>query len=215
MPPKKAKKTGKDAKASPKPAESPVKDGSDKTPKKPSKSPSPAKPATPAAGKKRKRADEEDEESEEDDRSPPRSKYPKKPKLSPKTARRVKQEAYLSARIKDLGIKVEPVKGHEPDDEDEDRPEEDWNSMDRVRQRCDDRLDDIEEAVRALGGEILKQYKNLPELDVSEQTSDETRHEKRQKNKKIKIDEEIDPIAEKKHVKVCVQPAHSRWIFAS
>ncbi|KAG9565175.1 hypothetical protein KCU97_g16891, partial [Aureobasidium melanogenum] len=184
------------------------------------KSPSPGKPTTPATGDKRKRADEEDEEHEEDekdDRSPPRTRRPKKPKLSPKTGRKVKLEAYLRDLVKDLAFNVEPVKGHEPDDEDEDVPDEDWAWMQRLRQRCDDRLDEIEEAIRTLGSEKLTKYvsgKVIPELDIPEHKSDETRHEKRQKNKEIKDNEEIDPIAEKKRVKVCVS-VYCRWAFAS
>ncbi|KAH0265278.1 hypothetical protein KCU91_g11544, partial [Aureobasidium melanogenum] len=213
MPPK-GKKNDKSGKAPSKQAKaddgtadavdgSPAKDGSKNTAT--AKSPSPAKPTTPATGAKRKRADEEDEEDEEeDDRSPPRTRRPKKPKLSPKTGRKVKLEAYLRDLVKDLAFNVEPVKGHEPDYEDEDVPDEDWASTQRLRQRCDDRLDEIEEAIRALGSEKLTKYskeKVIPELDIPEHKSDETRHEKRQKNKEIKDDEEIDPIVEKKRVK--------------
>ncbi|KAH0388851.1 hypothetical protein KCU92_g532, partial [Aureobasidium melanogenum] len=213
MPPK-GKKNDKGGKAPSKQAKaddgtadavdgSSVKDGRKKTAT--AKSPSPAKPTTPATGDKRKRADEEDEEDEEeDDRSPPRTRRPKKPKLSPKTGRKVKLEAYLRDLVKDLAFNVEPVKGHEPDDEDEDMPDEDWASTQRLRQRCDDRLDEIEEAIRTLGSEKLTKYskeKVIPELDIPEHKSDKTRHEKRQKNKEIKDDEEIDPIAEKKRVK--------------
>ncbi|KAK6007159.1 hypothetical protein QM012_006167 [Aureobasidium pullulans] len=219
MPPKKSKKPDQDGKAPSKRATrgasakadnekvdvaegSPVNDGSKKTAKKPASSPSPAKPSTPSTGDKRKRADEEDEnQDEEDSRSPPRSRRPKKPKLSPKTGRRVKFEVYLRDRVKDLGFNVEPVKGHEPDDEDKDKPDEDWASMQHLRQRCDDRLDEIEEAIRTLGRDKLKKYTNLPELDIPEHKSDETRHEKRQKDESIKVNEEIDPIAEKKRVK--------------
>lgn len=117
-------------------------------------------------------------------------------------------EAYLRDRIKDLRFNVEPVEGHEPDDEDEDEPDEDWASMARLRQRCDDRLDEIEEAIRTLGNEKLIKYTKckppIPLLDIPEHKSEATRHEKRQKNKEIKDNEEIDPIAEKNHVKVCV-----------
>lgn len=235
MPPKKAKKIGKGGKAPPKHATravsakpddetpeavggSPVKDSSDKTAKKPTKSPSPAKPDTPATGDKRKRADDEDEEEEEDNedsRSPPRSRRPKKPKLSPKSGKRVKLEAYLRDRVKDLGFNVEPVKGHEPDDEDEDKPDEDWASMQRLRQRCDDRLDEIEEAIRTLGKATLKQYRHIPELDIPEHKSHETRYEKRQKDRKIEANQEIDLIAEKKRVKVCVRFIHCRRTSAS
>ncbi|KAG9948621.1 hypothetical protein KCU85_g4903, partial [Aureobasidium melanogenum] len=205
MPPKQVKKVDKDGKAPPKPA-SPAKDGSKKTATEPAKSPSPAKPATSPTGDKRKRGDgEDDDDEEEDSRSPPRSRRPKKPKLSPKTGRKVKMEAYLRDRIKDLRFNVEPVEGHEPDDEDEDEPDEDWASMARLRQRCDDRLDEIEEAIRTLGNEKLIKYTKckppIPLLDIPEHKSEATRHEKRQKNKEIKDNEEIDPIAEKNHVK--------------
>lgn len=208
MPPKQVKKANKDGKAPPKPA-SPAKEGSKKTATEPAKSPSPAKPTTPATGDKRKRADgEDDDDEEEDSRSPPRTRRPKKPKLSPKTGRRVKMEAYLRDRIKDLGFRVEPVKGHEPDDEDEDEPDEDWATMSRMRQRCDDRLDEIEEAIRTLGSENLIKYTKLkpsiPLLDIPQHKSEETRYEERQKNKDIKDNEEIDPIAVKNHVKVCI-----------
>ncbi|CAD0082041.1 unnamed protein product [Aureobasidium vineae] len=214
MPPKKDKKDDKDgkkrvtragsAKAAKEKADAAdgaaVKDGGKKTAAKPAKPTTPTKPTTPAkkatpvTGAKRKRADEEDEE----DDSPPRTRNPKKPKLSPKTARRVKLESYLEDRIKDLGFKVEPSKHHESDDEDEDEPDEEWASMQRLRQRCDDRLDDIEEAIRTIG----RGHEFYSNLDIPERKSDETRHEKRQKDKEIQDDQEINPIAEKKRVKI-------------
>lgn len=229
MPPKKAKKTDKgrkapsgrktragSAKADGEKAETvdgpSVKGGSDKTAKKPAKSSAPAKPDTSATGDKRKRADDDDEDEDtEDSRSPPRSRRPKKPKLSPNTGKRVKFEAYLRDRVKDLGFNVEPVKGHEPDDEDEDKPDENWASMQRLRQRCDDRLDEIEEAIRTLGKAKIKKYEDFPELDIPEHKGNETRYEKRQKDKAIKVNEEIDPIAEKKRVKVRVRAIRCRW----
>ncbi|CAD0106388.1 unnamed protein product [Aureobasidium uvarum] len=217
MPPKKGKKDDKDGKPPSKRATraktvknkadaadgAAVKDGGKKTaakpakptePTTPTKPTTPAKKATPATGAKRKRTDGDGE----DDDSPPRTRNPKKPKLSPKTARRVKLESYLEDRIKDLGFKVEPSKHHEPDDEDEDEPDEEWASMQRLRQRCDDRLDAIEEAIRTVG----RGHEFYSNLDIPERKSDETRHEKRQKDKDIQDDEEIIPIAEKKRVKV-------------
>ncbi|KAI4722281.1 hypothetical protein E4T48_01564 [Aureobasidium sp. EXF-10727] len=208
MPPKKAKKNDKGGKPPPKRVTraeaakekadaadgAAVKDGSKKPAAKPAKPTTPAKKTTSPTGAKRKRADEEVEEADED--SPPRTRNPKKPKLSPKTARRVKLLSYLENRTKDLGFKVEPSKHHEPDDEDEDEPDEDWASMQRLRQRCDDRLDDIEEAIRTIGREFYS------DLDIPERKSDETRHEKRQKDEDIQDDQEINPIAEKKRVKV-------------
>jgi len=170
MPPKKAKKTGD--KASPKRTTRAT-----------------AKKA--ATGGKRKRTDEDEEDS-----TPVATK---KPKLSPKSARETKLEEYLKIRIKDLGFNVEPIKGHEPDDEDEDEPDEDWASTSRLRQRCDDRLDDIEEAIRTIGRE------RFPAYDILEHKSDETRQEKRKKNEGIQDDQEIEPIAEKKRVKVRLQ----------
>lgn len=167
MPPKKAKKTGDEA---------------------PTKRTTRATAKKPAAGDKRKRADEDEEDS-----TPAGTK---KTKLSPKSAARTKLEEYLKIRIKDLGFNVEPVKGHDPDDEDEDEPDEDWASTSRLRQRCDDQIDDIEEAIRAIGREKFPQY------DIPEHKSDETRQEKRQKNEDIGDNEEIEPIAEKKRVQV-------------
>lgn len=167
MPPKKARKTG------------------DKAPPKRTTRAAAKKAAT---GGKRKRADEDEEDS-----TPAGTK---KSKLSPKSARETKLDEYLKIRIKDLGFNVEPVKGHEPDDEDEDEPDEDWASTSRLRQRCDDRLDDIEEAIRAIGREKFPQY------DIPEHSSDETRQEKRKKNEGIEDDKEIEPIAEKERVKV-------------
>jgi hypothetical protein len=154
----------------------------------------PTKPATPpkaAAGEKRKRTDGADEE----DSSPSGTK---KPKLSPKSAERVRVEEYLKIRVKDLGFNVDPVKGHD-DEEDEDEPDEYWTSIQRMRQRCDDRLDEIEEAIRTIGRRFYK------DLVIPEHKSDETRHEKRQKDKDIKDDQEIDPIAESKTMKVRVR----------
>lgn len=168
MPPKKAKKTG------------------DKVPPKRTTRATAKKTAT---GGKRKRVDEDDEDS-----IPAGTK---KPKISPESARETKLQEYLKIRIKDLGFNVEPVKGHEPDDEDEDEPGEDCTSTSRLRQRCDDRLDDIEEAIRTIGREKFTQY------DISEHKSDETRQEKRKKNEGIEDDREIEPIAEKERVKVC------------
>lgn len=202
MPPKKSKKTGdkvppkRVTRAAAKKAiddesdgtDGAVKDGGKKTAKKP------ATPNKPAAGGKRKRADGEDEE----DSSPAGTKKSKKPKLSPKSARIVTLEEYLKNRIGDLGFKVEAVKDHDPHDEDEDEPDEDWASMRRLRQRCDDRLDEIEEAIRTIGRE------KYPDFDIPEHKSDETRYEKRLKNEDIEYDEEIEPIAKKKRMKVRV-----------
>ena len=179
-------------------ADGAVKDGGKKTATKP------ATPAKTATGGKRKRADGEDEDS-----SPSGSDKSKKAKLSPTSAANAKVEEYLKIRIKDLGFNVEPVKGHEPDDEDEDEPDEDWASMPRLRQRCDDRLDEIEEAIRTIGREIEPKY------DIPEHKSDETRHEKRQKNDKLKYDQEIEPIAEKKRVKVCARCVQDIMIGAA
>jgi hypothetical protein len=92
----------------------------------------------------------------------------------------VRVEEYLKIRVKDLGFNVDPVKGHD-DEEDEDDPDEHWTSIQRMRQRCDDRLDEIEEAIRTIGRRLTSG------LDIPEHKSDETRHEKRQKDKEIKI----------------------------
>jgi hypothetical protein len=136
----------------------------DATTTKPATPPKPVTPAKPASGDKRKRADGADEE----DSSPPGTK---KPKLSPKSAERVRVEEYLKIRVKDLGFNVDPVKGHD-DDEDEDEPAEYWTSIQCMRQRCDDRLDEIEEAIRTIGHSL---YSGLV---IPEHKSDETRHEK-------------------------------------
>lgn len=151
----------------------------------------PATPPKPATGEKRKRTDGADEEDSS-------SSGTKKPKLSPKSAERVRVEEYLKIRVKDLGFNVDPVKGHD-DNEDEDEPDEHWTSIQRMRQRCDDRLDEIEEAIRTIGRSLKSG------LVIPEHKSDETRHEKRQKHKDIKDDQEIDPIAESKTMKVRVR----------
>jgi hypothetical protein len=198
MPPKKSKKTGdkvppkRVTRAAAKKVSDDESDGTDGAVRDGGKKP--ATPAKPAAGGKRKRADGEDEE----DSSPAGNKKSKKPKLSPKSARKARLEEYLKNRIGDLGFKVESVKGYDPDDEDEDEPDEDWASMRRLRQRCDDRLDEIEEAIRTIGRE------KFPDLDIPDHKSDETRYEKRLKNEGIEYDEEIEPIAEKKRMKVRV-----------
>jgi hypothetical protein len=199
MPPKTTKKTSpsKDGKVSPKPATKAAKKASDDTSGaadgavKDATATKPVTPTKPAAGDKRKRADGTDD----GDSSPSKTK---KAKLSPKSAERVKIEEYLKIRVKDLGFNVDPVKGHD-DEEDEDEPDEGWTSIQRLRQRCDDLLDEIEEAIRAVGRHLYS------DLYIPEHKSDETRHEKRQKNKDIRDDEEIEPIAHPKRVKVRIE----------
>ncbi|KAI4747485.1 hypothetical protein E4T50_02230 [Aureobasidium sp. EXF-12298] len=198
MPPKKSKRTGdkvppkRVTRAAAKKVSDDESDGTDGAVKDGGKKPAkkPATPTKPAAGGKRKRTDDEDEE----DSSPAGTKKLKKPKLSPKSARKVRLEEYLKNRIGDLGFKVEAVKGHDPDDEDEDEPDEDWASMRRLRQRCDDRLDEIGEAIRTIGRE------KYPDFVIPDHKSDETRYEKRLKNDEIEYDEEIEPIVEKKKI---------------
>jgi hypothetical protein len=199
MPPKDSKKTAssKDGKIPPKPATKAAKKASDDTSGaadgavKDTTATKPITPIKPATGDKRKCADGADD----GDGSPAGTK---KAKLSPKSAGRVKIEEYLKIRVKDLGFNVDPVKGHD-DDEDEDEPDEGWTSIQRLRQRCDDRLDEIEEAIRTVGRHLYSDH------DIPEHKSDETRHEKRQKNKDIKDDEEVEPIAHPKRVKVRIE----------
>ncbi|KAI5246873.1 hypothetical protein E4T47_02431 [Aureobasidium subglaciale] len=153
-----------------------------------------ASPATKTAkDDKRKRDDDNDEEADSGRRT--KKSDTRVRDFSPEAAKINRVKEYLSARIKDLGFKVEPVEGHEPDDEDEEEPDDDWNSIGRLRKRCDDRLDDIEEAIRAVGRELYDG------LDLPERQSDETRHDKRQKRfDQDALDKEIEPLADKRRL---------------
>ncbi|KAI5208800.1 hypothetical protein AUEXF2481DRAFT_6399 [Aureobasidium subglaciale EXF-2481] len=179
MPPKKAGKKGKKANSA----------NDKKSPPK-----GVARPAAKTAkDDKRKRDDDNDEEADSGRRT--KKSDTRVRDFSPEAAKINRVKEYLSARIKDLGFKVEPVEGHEPDDEDEEEPEDDWNSIGRLRKRCDDRLDDIEEAIRAVGRELYDG------LDLPERQSDETRHDKRQKQfDQDALDKEIEPLVDKRRL---------------